>query len=542
MSSFDLIVIGGGINGAGIARDAAMRGLRVCLIEQADLCNATTRWSSRLIHGGLRYLEYAELGLVRESLSERDTLLRLAPHLVKLLPMLIPIYRGARRGRALIKAGLWLYDLLSAGKLMPRHQMLNVAEARARLPQLNDQGLLGAAAYTDAQLVFPERLVVENALAARRAGATIRTWTRVERILVENGEVTGVAVVASNSGRSETIAAPLVVNAAGPWVDRLMATVPGAPRRLLGGSRGSHIVVDALSGITDTACYAEAGTDGRPFFIMPWNGLTLIGTTDIPFEGDPGAAHASDAEIDYLLAETQRLFPSTKLTRRAIHYTYAGVRALPYVTGREQAAITRRHHIRHHRDVAHGLYSVIGGKLTTYRHLAEQVVDRLARKGRHDLPRCATARRPLPGAAANPAEVRETLFSATALRPAVLDRLIGLYGSRAADVAELAKRHPELAAEICPARHAIAAEVVFAFDAEFAATLADVLMRRTMLGLERDLGRSVFPAALEAARRHFGWGPARVAEEQEGYLQEVAALRLREADRATPARVTAGTR
>jgi glycerol-3-phosphate dehydrogenase len=542
MSGFDLIVIGGGINGAGIARDAAMRGLRVCLVEQADLCNATTRWSSRLIHGGLRYLEYAELGLVRESLGERETLLRLAPHLVKPLPMLIPIYRGARRGRALINIGLWLYDLFSAGESLPRHQMLNAAEARARLPQLNDQGLLGAAAYTDAQLVFPERLVVENALAARRAGATICTWTRVEQILVENRTVTGVTVVPASAGRRETIAAPLVVNAAGPWADRVMATLPGAPRRLLGGSRGSHIVVDALPGITDTACYAEAGADGRPFFIMPWNGLTLIGTTDIPFEGDPGSAHASDAEIDYLLAETQRLFPAAKLTRRAIHYTYAGVRPLPYVTGRAQAAITRRHHIRHHREVASGLYSVIGGKLTTYRHLAEQVVDRLAREVRRDLQPCPTAKRPLPGAAANAAEVREALFSATALRPAVLDRLIGLYGSRAADVAELARRHPELAAEICPARHAIAAEVVFAFETEFATTLADVLMRRTMLGLERDLGRSVFPPALEAARRHFGWGPARVEAEQAGYLQEVAALRLSEAGGAPPAMVATRTR
>jgi glycerol-3-phosphate dehydrogenase len=172
---------------------------------------------------------------------------------------------------------------------------------------------------------------------------------------------------------------------------------------------------------------------------------------------------------------------------------------------------------------------VIGGKLTTYRHLAEQVVDRLARRAGRELQPCSTARRPLPGAAANPAEVREALYGATALRPAVLDRLIGLYGSRAADVAELARRQPELGAEICPDRHAIAAEVVFALEAEMATTLADVMMRRTMLGLAPDLGQSALPAVLEVARHHVGWEAARAGEERSRYIAETSALRLPEA-------------
>lgn len=525
---FDVIVIGGGINGAGIARDAAQRGLRVCLIEQGDLCNATSRWSSRLIHGGLRYLEYGEFSLVRESLAERATLLRVAPHLVRPLPMLIPIYRGARRGRRLIHTGLWLYDLLRTDQALPRHRMLKPAEALTRLPQLNADGLLGAAGYTDAQLVFPERLVVENVLAARRAGAVIRTWTRVERILVGERAVSGVMVSDRRTGACETLHAPLVVSAVGPWADRLLATLngTGTSQRLIGGSRGSHIVVDALPGMGDTACYAEAGADARPFFVIPWNGLTLIGTTDVPFEGDPAGARADEAEIGYLLAESRRLFPRAGLTRRSVHYTYAGVRPLPYVTGRAQAAITRRHHIRHHRDTARGLYSVIGGKLTTYRQLAEEVVDRLVRQVPRDLRPCSTAQRPLPGASARAAEVREALYAGTALRPAVLDRLIGLYGSRAADVAALAERDPELAAEICPGRHAIAAEIVFAFHAEMATTLADVIMRRTMLGLDRDLGEGVLAAALEVARRHLAWDAARLEEERAQYLGEIAALRV----------------
>jgi glycerol-3-phosphate dehydrogenase len=340
-----------------------------------------------------------------------------------------------------------------------------------------------------------------------------------------------VAATDLRDGTQATIAAPLVVNAAGPWVDVVLANagiiVTGkAPRpSLIGGSRGSHIVVDALAGVPETACYAEAGADGRPFFVIPWNGLTLIGTTDIAYGGDPGAARPDSDEIAYLVAETNRLFPASALTRESIHYMYAGVRPLPRTTGREQSAITRRHHIHHHRDVARGLYSVLGGKLTTYRHLAEQVVDRVAARIGRDLSGCTTARRPLPGAAANAAEVHEALFSGTALGPAAIGRLVGLYGCRAADVAEIARRHPELAAEICPLTHAIAAEVVFAFEAEMALTLADCLMRRTMLGLGKDLGLAVLPDALEVARRHFGWNAARVEEERRQVLMETDALR-----------------
>jgi glycerol-3-phosphate dehydrogenase len=530
MAGFDVVIIGGGINGAGIARDAAMRGLRVCLVEQADLGGATSRWSSRLIHGGLRYLEHLEIGLVRESLAERETLLATAPHLVRPLPMLIPIYRGARRNPQTIRAGMWMYDLLSSGKSLPRHRMLSSAETHARLPELASANLLGAASYADAQVTFPERLVLENALAARRAGAVVRTWTCAERLLVEHGNVVGIAARDLRTGAVETVVAPVVINAAGPWVDRVLGSVAGAhgkAPRLLGGSRGSHIVVDALPALGDTACYAEAGADGRPFFVIPWNGLTLIGTTDIAFDGDPADAHASEGEIDYLLGETCRLFPAVPLTRQSIYYSYAGVRPLPQASGRDQAAITRRHHIHHHREFARGLFSVVGGKLTTYRHLAEEVVDRIARHMGRELAACKTDKRPLPGASASVKDVHDALYASTALRPAALQRLIGLYGSRAADVAELAERHPGLQREICPLRHVIAAEIVFAFEAELASNLSDVMMRRTMLGLERDLGCSVFPAVLETARVHFGWGAGRIEEERQRFEAEISALHLR---------------
>jgi glycerol-3-phosphate dehydrogenase len=524
--TFDLIIIGGGINGAGIARDAACRGMRVCLLEHADFCNATSRWSSRLIHGGLRYLEHAELSLVRESLRERETLLRTAPHLVRPLPLVIPIYRGARRGPAAIAAGMWLYDFLSAGKTLPRHRMLDPAQALAAVPGLQPEALRSAASYHDAQATFPERLVLENLLAARQAGAELRSRTRAERVLVEAGRVTGVAARDLRTGVVETLAAPLVVNATGPWVDRLLGSLPGRRiRRFIGGSKGTHIVVDRLPGLGAAACYAEAGADGRPFFIIPWNGLTLIGTTDIAFDGDPGAVTTEPAEIDYLLAETARLFPGAGLTRAHIHYCYVGVRPLPEASTMDQGSITRRHHIRHHRTVARGLYSVIGGKLTTYRHLAEQVVDRLARRIPRELRPCETGRQMLPGGLTEPAAVGAELSRSADIAAGAAARLTGLYGARAAAVAKLVHRVPALGAEICARTHALGAEIVFSFEEEMAVSLADSLMRRTMLGLGADLGANVLPAALAVARDHLGWGAARLAEERQRFEAETAALR-----------------
>lgn len=524
--AYDVIIIGGGINGAGIAREAAARGLRACLLEQGDFCSATSRWSSRLIHGGLRYLEFAEFGLVRESLHERETLLRTAPHLVRPLPLVIPIYAGARRGPLLVRAGMWLYDLLSADKSLPRHRMLDAPQALAALPGLQADGLRGAASYYDAQVTFPERLVLENVLAARAAGADTRTYSRVERVLVDAGRVTGVVVRDLRSSGVETLAAPIVVNASGPWVDRLLGTLPGRRARpLIGGSRGTHIVVDRLQGLGDQACYAEAGVDRRPFFVLPWNGLTLIGTTDIPFDGDPAAARPSRLEIDYLLAETMRLFPAAALTAGSIHYAYVGVRPLPRASGREQAAITRRHHVRHHRAFARGLYSVIGGKLTTYRHLAEEVVDRLVRKLGRPPVRSRTATEPLPGAAADRAAIVAEL-QAAALPAATVARLAGVYGARAIEVAALARSEPALAEALPGQPGAIGAEIVFAFESDLAVTLADCLMRRTMLGLAPDLGAAALPAALGIARRHLGWDATRAAEEQAGFERETAALRV----------------
>ncbi len=522
-AEFDLLVIGGGINGAGIARDAALRGLRVGLLEQADICHGTTRWSSRLIHGGLRYLEHYEFSLVRESLREREILLHTASHLVAPLSMLVPIYRGARRGRWMVGAGMRLYDLLSWDKSLPRHQMLDREAALAQAPGLLADGLAGAAKYFDAQVTYPERLVVENIIAARRAGASVLTYHHVDQVLCHRGEVRGVRATDLRQRRQTDFQAKVVINAAGPWVDHVLAGLEAVPGPFMGGTKGSHIVVPRFAGAPEGACYVEAATDGRPFFILPWLDRLLIGTTDIRHQGEPDAARADPAEINYLLSETNRVFPAANLLAENILFHYTGVRPLPRQLSRDESAITRRHIIKHHRRVARGLYSIIGGKLTTYRNLAEEAVDKLVRQARIPADKCRTRHEPLPGGG-DYESLREQLLSIGKLSAAAVDHLIGVYGTRAADVVALVDLKPELGEEICAATHCLAAEIVFAFQEELATTLADVLARRCMLGLAPDLGRAALASAAAVGRRHLAWDAARVDAEQRRYLKEIERL------------------
>ncbi len=521
-NAFDLIVIGGGINGVGIARDAALRGLRVVLVEQGDICHGTTRWSSRLIHGGLRYLEHFEFGLVRESLAEREILLRTAPHLVAPLPLLVPLYRGARRGRVLLSAGMLLYDLLSFDKSLPGHQMLNLSQVDKVAPGLRRHGLLGAARYFDAQVAYPERLTLENALSAESAGAVLLTYHRADKVLSAAGHVCGLRI-SDSAGRQRELVAPVVVNAAGPWVDQVLQglTLEGAP--FMGGTKGSHIVVNRFAGAPSMGCYVEARSDGRPFFILPWLGRLLIGTTDIRHSGDPDAAHADAQEIDYLLAETQRVFPKAGLTRAHILFHYTGVRPLPRQTGRATGAITRRHILKHHRRFARGLYSVIGGKLTTYRNLAEETVDVVLRQSRLSAAPCSTRETLLPGAVGL-AEAETTLKAQDTLSAAQQSHLLAVYGARALQVSEMIDGNPKLAEEICPHTHALAAEVVFAFEYEKATGMADVLARRCMAGLAPDLGLAALESGLQVAAEQMGWDKVRCEKERQGYLAEVARL------------------
>lgn len=530
--TFDLIVIGAGINGTGIARDASSRGLRVLLVDKADIGGGTTSWSTRLIHGGLRYLEHGELGLVRESLRERERLLHVAPHLVRPLPLLIPIYAGDGRGPWLIRAGMMAYDLLSFDKSLPRHEMLGREQALARVPGLNPYGLRAAALYYDAQIEFPERLAVENALAARSLGATLLTYTKVEQLLIEDGAVRGVELADTRPAETEalqvTVFAPAIVNVAGPWVDQVLTGAPADGRgQLTGGTKGSHLVTGNFPGAPCEALYTAAKQDGRPFFIIPWNSQYLIGTTDVRFTDDLDQPAASEREIDYLLAETNRVIPTANLDRTAINYTYAGVRPLPFAPDGAEAAITRRHILHDHAEQkANGLLSVVGGKLTTYRELAAQVVDWVQRRLDLAVTPSRTGQEPLPGALGIGDDLesfRSRFLAESSLPERSAEHLVDVYGGRASDVLELATSH-ELRRPFDEWSGAIGAEVVFTFAKEEATTLTDVLMRRTMVGLRPDLGRGAADAAAAIAAAHLGWDDAHVHRELVDYRSFIARL------------------
>ncbi len=511
---YDLAVIGAGVNGAGIARDAALRGLSVVVLEQSDVCSGTSAWSSRLIHGGLRYLEHAEFPLVFESLRERRCLRQIAPHLVKPLRVTIPIYTGARRGPLLIRLGMISYDILSTGKAMPKHDMLSRDEMIDAAPGLNTVGLRAGARYFDAQVRFTERLILENLLAAAAAGASVRTYHRVTHIDVGDGRVEALDWENRLTAERGTIAARVVVNAAGPWVDQVLGMTDADVAPLIGGTKGSHIIVGRFAGAPDDAFYVEAAADGRPFFIIPWNSQYLIGTTDIRSDEPLETLRASREEIDYLLDETNRVFPDAKLGVADIHYAYAGMRALPRREKGPESAITRKHIIKRNRAIASNLISIIGGKLTTYRHLAEQTVDRIGRLLRARLPECRTHDTPLPGGSGL-AEAKRELDGVTALSTDARARLLGIYGRRA--VRLVTDAAGDLSA-LDSDRGVLEAEVCFAVRREFAQTLVDVVYRRMMIGFDADQGRPMYSRIAALAASAAGWDRARTDSELEALI------------------------
>jgi glycerol-3-phosphate dehydrogenase len=529
---FDVIVVGAGINGAGIARDAAMRGLRVLLLDKGDIGGGTSSWSTRLIHGGLRYLEHGEFGLVRESLRERECLMNIAPHLVRPLPLLVPIYRGARRGPWTMRAGMILYDLLSFDKTLPRHRMLSRDQA-LKEAALEPERLLGAAVYYDAQVEYAERLVVENALSAVDHGAQVVTYARVDHLIVEDDCLGGLEFTGTLTGKRSVARGSIVINAAGPWVDQVLeggiehtsGNQRSNCRRLIGGTKGSHIIVGDFPGAPSTAIYVEAQTDRRPFFIIPWNRKFLIGTTDLRYDGDLDAVRIDDDEIEYLLRETNRVIPSANLDRGKILYTYSGVRPLPFVGDKDEQSITRRHFIKRH-PTLHNLFSIVGGKLTTYRSLAEEMVDLVVKKLRPDSLPCTTNQIPLPGSAIPDLEAFAARFTKQNRLPAsTCDHLMRTYGVGATAVMELVSQDSRLADVIDRETGAIAAEVVHAFRHELAQTLSDCLLRRTMVGLNSTCGLYAVAVAASVAQKSLGWSDERTANEIIAYEKHVTRAR-----------------
>lgn len=528
---FDVIVIGGGCNGSAIAWDGALRGMRVLLLEKEDFGWATSAWNSRLIHGGLKYLEKYDVRLVRESLREREWMLHAAPHLVRPLRFVLPFYERNAHSAAMLRLGMVAYDALSWDKSTPRHRIHDTGGALALIPGLGTDGLKGAATYYDGQVNYAERLSVEAALAARAAGAVVLNHAQVEQVLVKDGAVAGAEFLDTVTGNRHTAHAAAVVNSSGPWVDGVLRTIQAHRyRQFMGGTKGTHLVVDPFPGApVDSAMYYEALTDARPMMVIPWLGRYIIGATDVRFTGDLDTASGDDGEIDYILRETNLVLPGASLTRADILWSYTGVRPLPFHETGPTSDITRRHIVHDHRhDDEHpvrGLFSVIGGKLTTFRALAEHVNDdvlgatRSGRRGRGKRPTTTRTAR-LPGAQVLDFQDFARRFVTTSqLPPDVATRLVSLYGTRATAVQALTETEPDLAKRVDGVPEVIAAEVAFAVRAESAFTLSDIVARRIMTGLDASMGLDSLTAVGQVAAELAGWSDSRLADEVEAYLR-----------------------
>jgi glycerol-3-phosphate dehydrogenase len=502
----DLVVVGGGINGAGLARDAALRGYRVVLLERDDFGAGSSSRTSKLVHGGIRYLEHGALRLVWEASHERRTLLLTAPHLVRPLPFVFPVYRDSRFGPWKLRAGMWLYDVLASFRNVASHRMLSVRQGANWREGLRDDGLRGAALYWDAAM-DDARLVLANVLGAVAAGAQARNRTEVTGIdaLPEGLRVTARDAV---HGSQFTVDAAAVAVCAGPWSNEFFARL-GDVSRPLAPTRGTHIVVPRL---TERAFTLAAGSDGRVFFVLPWLDGTLVGTTDVDDDGDPARVAATEAEIAYLLSEANRYFPEARLQRRDVRATYAGLRPLLRSGGNESSR-SREHAFL---EPMPGVLAIAGGKYTTYRAVAEAAVDRLAQRLGRRGP-CRTASLALPGGdlAWTPREhwdessrfvaQARTLAAAAQVEEDVARTWLRVHGTRAAAIAALAAGEPRWRQRLCPHVAATGADVVHAVRDEMALHLEDWFVRRSRNAFAACNGRDALAPVAALFAAELGW-------------------------------------
>jgi glycerol-3-phosphate dehydrogenase len=519
---FDAIVVGGGMAGAGVARDLAQRDLSCVLVEKVDFAAGTTSRSSKLIHGGLRYLELFDFRLVRESLRERETLARLASHLIRPLPFLMPVYRGGPRSLVKVRLGLRLYDLLTPGKRTPRYGTVDAARARALEPTLRPEGLLGAGYYFDDLLLSPERLCLENVLSARRAGAHAVNYAQAEEFQRRPDGVWIARVRDLVGGDVVDLHGRVLVNAAGPWVDRVRARagVEDRGERIVRTTKGAHVLLPRL---TERAVYL-ATDDDRLVFVIPWREFSLVGTTDTDYADSPDRVWATKADVQYLLEAAHRLLADPRITESNIAYAYAGVRPLTFdgATGTRASAVSRQHRV-----VAEGpggrFLSITGTKLTCFRSLAEEVGRTVARLLGRGGP-SDTARITLDGQddEAGALEVRAMLDVTEAVRssglePEQVEMLVTTYGRRAGAVLDTARRLPGGTERLCKNAPEIVAQLHWAVESELAISLQDVLLRRTGLGTGPCLGLDCAPAIAQRMGALLGWSPRRVEAELDAY-------------------------
>jgi len=518
----DLLVIGAGITGAGIARDAAMRGIRTAVIDKGDFASGTSSHSSRLVHGGLRYLEHRQFGLVFEASRERRVLLRIAPHLVWPRSFLFPIHEGSRVSRLKLAAGLWLYDLLAMFRNVHRHKVLSRTAMKRAEPRLKERGLKGGARYYDAQC-DDARLTLATIRSAHRHGALAANYVQAEQLDFADGKVRGALVTDLVTGQEHPVHAQVVVNATGPWSDQIRSQEGSKPA--LRPTKGVHIVVPRHRIGSEEALTITSPIDGRVMFIIPWGEFAYVGTTDTDCLHVPEETYADADDVVYLLRSANALFPDARLAPSDVMATWSGLRPLLAPDDpRDPSSVSREHRIL---ESPSGLISIVGGKLTTFRVMAAETVDTVSQRlhesdGRPVAAAAATDEEPLPGGESHDLEVIAREAEREGLPRDTAEHLVRAYGAETAAVVRLAQGDSALAKPVAPDHPALLAELVYAMRREMAITLGDLLIRRTHLFYETtDHAIGQLSTVADLAASEMGWAQDRAAAELAAYETEV---------------------
>jgi glycerol-3-phosphate dehydrogenase len=529
----DVVVIGGGITGAGIARDAVMRGLSVGLLEREDFASGTSSRSARLVHGGLRYLEQYQFGLVLSACAERHTLYQLAPRLVRPLAFTFPVYRASKRGLNTIRIGMWLYDLMALFHTIRRHKMMAAKQASAQEPELLRQGLVGAASYYDC-LTDDARLTLATIQSAHRCGALVANHAEVCGLLKDEDRVAGVQVVDRIDGQRFDVRARVTVNATGVWADQIRRMDDPDADTMIRVNRGSHLVLPRRKLQIRTAVAFSSADGQRAMYAIPWGDTCIVGTTDIDHGLELEQVYATAEEVEGMLASVNAAFPRARLTLDDIISTFAGLR--PLIAGEEEAAYqaSRDHHIV---ESDAGLLSIAGGKMTTYRRMAQDLVDAVSKKLEKELGvragRCETRDCPLAETTFDlDMEVTKLVAEYPYFDRDVLTHLAVAYGAASQAVLALAQDDVEMRARLAPDLPYILAEIPHAIQVEMALTLNDLLMRRMHVIHEAgDQGAGCAPLAAATMACYLGWSEAEIERQLQDYHRQVALSRTFEAGR-----------
>ena len=521
--AYDILVIGGGITGAAVAYEAASRGFSVALVEKGDFGAATSAATSKLIHGGLRYLANLEFGLVRESLRERKILENIAPNLVYPIPFLIPLYEH-RLNKWVVEPGMIMYDILSydkaftwdPSKKIPLHRLLSRQQALQQEPVINAQRLTGAILYYDCASLSPERLTLAFIKSAIRHGAAVLNYARVEDFVRDSGGICGVVVRDLLNDHTAAVKARLTINCAGPWADLVLDRARGKPgAQHVRRSEGIHIIVPSLS----QRCAIGAQTaSGRSCNIIPWRNHSLIGTTDQEYTGDPDDYRVTRAKIEAYIGEVNEAFGNPKLVKYSdVLYAYGGLRPLVEDQTREVYKTSRKYEIYDNaRDGLPGLITVEGGKYTTSRSLAENVLKMVCAKFAQPYKKSVTAGKYLAGSEIRDinAFVAEAKSAYPDFSEARIDYLARIYGAEIKPLMDIARSDPRYAQPLNPDGEMLA-QVLYAIRHEMAQTLTDILLRRTGLGTLGYPQKDVMDKIIAAAAHELQWSPQRIEREAE---------------------------